>query len=300
MSTWKHSGSGRLAASEEVISAASPVIPCQSSASGHQVGCSKYTRGQSRDTDSLSRLSGSVEASAKFVSMGPGHCRKRLQNSVRFSSASVQRGHFHSGGSRAGSGYGTGSKHSPEEGSHRTCTSPRQRVRVLQPVLHCSQEGWVLHPILDLRQLNRAFIRLKFRKLTLKQVVSQIRWFVTINLKDAYFHVSIFPQHRKLLMFGGVLEALCNPPFEELSDRFLTIFLLDISSLKRVGDLQALSVVPSYLEFAPGMAKAFLYPRPGYVHKVPSSVPQPVVLQAFCPPPFRDPDQQKLNFMWSV
>ncbi|KAL0173183.1 hypothetical protein M9458_033494, partial [Cirrhinus mrigala] len=66
-----------------------------------------------------------------------------------------------------------------------------------------------------------------------------------------------------------VLEALCKLPFEpleEVSDRTLTlkaVFLLAISSLKRVGDLQALSVAPSHLDFAPGMAKAFLYPRPG-------------------------------------
>ncbi|KAI2645589.1 Thromboxane-A synthase [Labeo rohita] len=86
---------------------------------------------------------------------------------------------------------------------------------------------------------------------------------------------------------------------EYLQDRFSAGLahstLLALTSLKRVGDLQALSVAPSHLEFAPGMAKAFLYPRPGYVPKVPSSAPRPVVLQAFCPPPFRDPDQQKLN-----
>ncbi|KAL0175976.1 hypothetical protein M9458_028306, partial [Cirrhinus mrigala] len=48
------------------------------------------------------------------------------------------------------------------------------------------------------------------------------------------------------------------------------------------------------------MTKAFLYPRPGYVPKVPTNTPQPVVLQAFCPPPFREPDQQKLNCMCPV
>ncbi len=100
-----------------------------------------------------------------------------------------------------------------------------------------------------------------------------------------------------------VLEALCKPPFEpieEVSERLLTlktVLLLAISSLKRVGDLQALSVAPSFIDFAPGLAKAFLYPRVGYVPKVPSSVPWPVVLQAFCPPPFREPDQEKLNSM---
>ncbi len=65
-----------------------------------------------------------------------------------------------------------------------------------------------------------------------------------------------------------VLEALSKAPFEPLEEvplRFLTIktvLFLAISSLKRVGDLQALSVAPSCLEFAPGMAKAFLFPSP--------------------------------------
>ncbi len=103
-----------------------------------------------------------------------------------------------------------------------------------------------------------------------------------------------------------VVEALYKLPFEpikEVSDRLLTlktVLLLAISSLKRVGDLQALSLAPSFIDFAPGLAKAFLYPRVGYVPKVPSSVPWSVVLQAFCPPPFREPDQERLNCMCPV
>ncbi len=103
-----------------------------------------------------------------------------------------------------------------------------------------------------------------------------------------------------------VLNALCRPPFEpieEVSVRHLTlktVLLLAISSLKRVRDLQALSVAPTHLDFAPGMAKVFLYPQAGYVPKVPSVTPQPVVLQAFSLPPFREPDQQKLNCMCPV
>ncbi len=68
-----------------------------------------------------------------------------------------------------------------------------------------------------------------------------------------------------------VLEALCKPlfkPIEEVSERLLTlktVLLLAISSLKRVGDLQALSVAPSFLDFAPAWRKLFLYPRAGYV-----------------------------------
>ncbi|KAL0147482.1 hypothetical protein M9458_057222 [Cirrhinus mrigala] len=67
-----------------------------------------------------------------------------------------------------------------------------------------------LRPILDLRLLNRSVKRLKFKMLTIRQVVSQIRsedWFVTIDLKDAYFHVSILPHHRKFLRFAFRGEA---------------------------------------------------------------------------------------------
>ncbi|KAL0183540.1 hypothetical protein M9458_019236, partial [Cirrhinus mrigala] len=46
-----------------------------------------------------------------------------------------------------------------------------------------------LCPFLDLRRLNRSVIRSK-------------DWFVRIDLKDAYFHVSILPQHRKFLRFA--------------------------------------------------------------------------------------------------
>ncbi len=63
----------------------------------------------------------------------------------------------------------------------------------------------VLRPILDLWLLNRSVMRLKFKMLTVEQVVSQNRsedWFVMIDLKNAYFHVSIIPSHRKFLRFA--------------------------------------------------------------------------------------------------
>ncbi len=71
-----------------------------------------------------------------------------------------------------------------------------------------------------------------------------------------------------------VLQGLSLAPFEPLvvvPTKFFTLkalFLLAISSLKRIGDLQALSVALSCLEFAPGMVKAFHHPRPGYVPKL--------------------------------
>ncbi|XP_067247019.1 uncharacterized protein [Chanodichthys erythropterus] len=92
-----------------------------------------------------------------------------------------------------------------------------------------------------------------------------------------------------------VLQGLAEAPFEpieEVSDTFLTlktVFLSAISSLKRTGDLEAMSVAPSCLEFAPGMIKAFLHTRPGHI-----------TLEAFCPPPFINPDQERRNLLCPV
>nr|XP_055049768.1 uncharacterized protein LOC129435990 [Misgurnus anguillicaudatus] len=62
-----------------------------------------------------------------------------------------------------------------------------------------------LRPILDLRSLNRALHRMPFKMLTPKRIFPCIRpndWFASIDLKDAYFHVSILPRHRPFLRFA--------------------------------------------------------------------------------------------------
>ncbi|KAL0163759.1 hypothetical protein M9458_039512, partial [Cirrhinus mrigala] len=62
-----------------------------------------------------------------------------------------------------------------------------------------------LQPILDLRVLKRSLLRLPFKMLTSKRILSCVRhqdWFAAIDLKDAYFHVSILPRHRPFLRFA--------------------------------------------------------------------------------------------------
>ncbi len=62
-----------------------------------------------------------------------------------------------------------------------------------------------LHPILDLRPINRALCKRPFRMITLKQILAQIRpgdWFASVDLKDAYFHIQIAPHHRWFLRFA--------------------------------------------------------------------------------------------------
>ncbi len=59
-----------------------------------------------------------------------------------------------------------------------------------------------LRPILDLHRLNLSLYKEKFKMLTLKTVMSQIQvgnWFVTVDQKDAYFHIQIIRRQRKFL-----------------------------------------------------------------------------------------------------
>ncbi len=70
-------------------------------------------------------------------------------------------------------------------------------------------------------------MQLNFKMLTLRQIVPQIRsedWFVTIDLKDAYFYISIFLYHRKFLRFafgGRAYQSRVLPFGQALSPRTL-------------------------------------------------------------------------------
>ncbi len=62
-----------------------------------------------------------------------------------------------------------------------------------------------LRPILDLRVLNRALHKLPFKMQTRRRIIKCIQpqdWFAAIDLKDAYFHVSILLRHRPFLRFA--------------------------------------------------------------------------------------------------
>ncbi len=73
------------------------------------------------------------------------------------------------------------------------------------PYFIVPKKGGGLRPILDLRVLNRALHKLPFRMLTQIRIFQCIRpfdWFAAIDLKDAYFHVSILPRHRPFIRFA--------------------------------------------------------------------------------------------------
>ncbi len=105
-----------------------------------------------------------------------------------------------------------------------------------------------------------------------------------------------------------VLEGLVTAPFEPLesaSDWILTlkvVLLLALTSLKRVGDLQAFSVSETCMDFAPGLVKVTLRPRPGYIPKVLSTSfrSQVVTLHSFHPPPFASGEDERLHLLCPV
>ncbi len=97
-------------------------------------------------------------------------------------------------------------------------------------------------------------------------------------------------------------------PFETLESapgRILTLkvtLLLALTSLKRVGDLQALSVSEMCVDFTLGLVKVTLRSRPGCVPKVLSASfhSQVVTLQSFHPPPFASGKDERLHMLCPV
>ncbi|XP_073692680.1 uncharacterized protein [Garra rufa] len=101
-------------------------------------------------------------------------------------------------------------------------------VQVVPP--HSSSQGFYsryflvpkkdgsLRPILDLRVLNKHLRKYNFRMLShsfLLRSVNHTAFFTVIDLKDAFFHISIYPPHRKFLRFAyqGVCYEFTVLPF---------------------------------------------------------------------------------------
>ena len=105
-----------------------------------------------------------------------------------------------------------------------------------------------------------------------------------------------------------VLEALCGPPFEPIGSidmKFLsykTALLLALTSAKRVGDLQALSVHPSCTQFTQDGSKVSLRPNAAYLPKVIPTAYSSMTfeLSSFCPPPFASEEQRRLHSLCPV
>ncbi len=201
-----------------------------------QEPCPRYVKHGSFET--VGRVSGCLVNLLQSLPIAPQNHSARLCNSVRQVPAQVQ-GHSVYLSTRRECCFTSGGGCNPsQEGCNRACPPGRNEERALQPVLHCTQEGLIL----DLRTLNRALPKLPFRMLTFKHILTCGRgqdWFVAIDLKDAYFHVSILPRHRPFLRFvfeGQAYQYKVLPFRLSLSPRVFTkIAEAALAPLREVG-----------------------------------------------------------------
>ncbi|KAI2650818.1 Transposon Ty3-G Gag-Pol polyprotein [Labeo rohita] len=128
------------------------------------------------------------------------------------------------------------------KGAIETVPSAEIKKGFYSPYFIVPKKGGGLRPILDLRVLNRALLKLPFKMLTLKHILTCVRvqdWFVAIDLKDAYFHVSILPRHRPFLRFafkGRAYQYKVLPFGLSLSPRVFTkVAEAAISPLREMG-----------------------------------------------------------------
>lgn len=87
-----------------------------------------------------------------------------------------------------------------------------QRSRAVSTsIIFQYQKGWRSAPILDHQHLNYTLAKSKFKMLFQKLILVEIRpedCFVTVKLKDAYFHVQIAQSHRTFLRFAFCEQSI--------------------------------------------------------------------------------------------
>ena len=135
-----------------------------------------------------------------------------------------------------------------------------------------AKKGGGLRPILDLRALNRYLKVFKFKMLTNATLLRSMRqgdWLTSIDLTDAYFHISVYPPHRKFLRFGfrgRVYEYTALPFGLSLSPRvFVLCTKAAIAPLRRQG-VRLATYIDDWLLCANSKAEAEQHTRRVVTH----------------------------------
>lgn len=123
------------------------------------------------------------------------------------------------------------------------------------------KRGGSLRPILDLRALNKHLRKYMFKMLSIRKLcqnISQGDWFTSVDLQDAYFHIGIFPAHRKYLRFAHknkAYEYAQNPFGLSLALRIFTRCVEGALTLLRNMGVRVLSYLDNLLLCAPSPHK---------------------------------------------
>ncbi len=119
------------------------------------------------------------------------------------------------------------------------------------------KRGGGLCPILDLRILNKHLRKYKFKMATFKMLSHFIRekdWFTSVDLEDAYFHIDIYPAHRKFLRFayqGTAYEFMTVPFGLSLAPRTFCKCIEAALSLLRTAGLRVSAYLDDLLLYSP-------------------------------------------------
>ncbi len=144
---------------------------------------------------------GGLARAPQAVSLAPEDHQTRLRDSVRPASSQVQGQSVHLSVEPGCPCLACRSRGPTGEGRDTAGPSSRDALQKLYkgPYFIVPKKHGGLHPIWDLRVLNRALVKLPFKMLTQRRLFQCVRpfdWVAAIDLKDAYFHVSILPRFR--------------------------------------------------------------------------------------------------------
>lgn len=131
------------------------------------------------------------------------------------------------------------------EGRERTNTSARAKARVLFATFLIQKKTGDLRPVLDLRCLNKTISVQSFRMESLQsvaQALTQGDWMLSLDLKDAYLHVSVHPHFHKYFLFAVSDQHFqfgCLPFGLYTSTRTFSKILLSVIAIVHRQGLQA-------------------------------------------------------------
>ncbi len=147
-------------------------------------------------------VSESLASTPQPVSLARPHHQTRLCDSVRLASPQVQGHPLHLCAKQRCTCLKGRDQSPPGEGRGRAGPSSQ----FYSHYFIMPKKGGGLQPIqLDLPTLNQSLHKQSFKMLKLKCIFECIHprdWFAAVDLKDAYFHVSILPRHRPFLRFA--------------------------------------------------------------------------------------------------
>ncbi len=157
----------------------------------------------------------SVAGTARGIRVGYEINKERLHASVLPQTAPFQL--VHCTGTECLSS-ARGNTQPPCKACCRGSAPHRPRERLLQSLFSGAKEKWRTPPNLGPEAVESRASKRSFKMITLRQILSHIRpgdWCISVDLKDAYFHIQVAPRHRRFLRFAfeGIAYQFTVLPF---------------------------------------------------------------------------------------